>query len=212
MDAWRGELEKGTLSVQTASVYLDSIANHFAHVGMLDSCVAYADRLYDLGDKRKAARLYYRVRKQWSGSQQLAEDAYEGKLRVLLDELTDKHPAQMEWKIKKALTEVHSSNPMKGVATLKRLLAENPHSRELLFQMGKLSVLSGQYDKALDYFDRLLAQDPSDGQAMLYVSEVWMKKANPEKARFWLKKIKKQETDPVLLSLSEDMMRAVQKM
>jgi len=58
-----------------------------------------------------------------------------------------------------AVALVNGMDPMRGIMLLRELLEEDPSNAEAHWHMGLFSVQSGQYDKALDRFKKVLEVD-----------------------------------------------------
>lgn len=56
--------------------------------------------------------------------------------------------------------------PMVAIGLLREVLAEDPQHYEALMWMGEFSVMSGQYDKAVDRYSEILNYYPSDVVAL----------------------------------------------
>ncbi len=83
---------------------------------------------------------------------------------VVLFLLLPKHPPLTEdLRLKQAVNIVSSGpmnsmeSPMVGIGILKDLVEENPSNDKALFQLGKFAHQSGQYDKAIEWFNKVLA-------------------------------------------------------
>ena len=58
---------------------------------------------------------------------------------------------------------------MQGITMLMEVLKVDPQNESALFNMGMLSIQSGQYDKAVERLDTLVKINPSHTQAQLVV-------------------------------------------
>lgn len=74
-------------------------------------------------------------------------------------------PARSEDKIDEAIAKVNSENPMEGIFMLRGILEEDPNNVKAIFAMGMLSVKSGQYQKAVARFEKLLELEPNKAEA-----------------------------------------------
>ena len=132
--------------------------------------IQYADSLqsYYLGKKKYYLAAKYAARKaRLSGSIEdalltanhyyeaynLMADPAKGKpyiqqARKWYKAVLDKKPHDSPTKIKLALTYVASENPMQGIFMLREVLQQDPENRDALYQMGILSMQTGQFDKA----------------------------------------------------------------
>lgn len=56
--------------------------------------------------------------------------------------------------------------PMVAIGLLREVLAEDPQHHEALMWMGEFSVMSGQYEKAVDRYNEILTYYPTDEVAL----------------------------------------------
>jgi len=61
--------------------------------------------------------------------------------------------------------------PMKGITLLREVVAENPGHENAQVNLGFLSMKSGQYDKAVERFDKVLAINPGRIDMYIYKGE-----------------------------------------
>ncbi len=61
-----------------------------------------------------------------------------------------------------AVALVNGQDPMRGIMMLREILQDDPANVEAHWQLGLFSVQSGQYDKALDRFRKVLELDPDN--------------------------------------------------
>ena len=88
---------------------------------------------------------------------------------------------------------------MQGITLLREILEEDPKNEEGLFNMGILSMQSGQYERAILRFEELVQFHPQNiqGQFYLGVSYFESKEKNKAKAQFEL--VKNMTEDPMIL-------------
>ena len=84
----------------------------------------------------------------------LAAKAQEYYNRVL-----DENSSLLDVKSKLAMTYVAGSNPMQGIAMLREVLAEDPNNQLAIYNLGVLSITSGQLEKAIQHFEQLRKLD-----------------------------------------------------
>lgn len=71
---------------------------------------------------------------------------------------------------------------MQGVPLLREVLAVDSNNVEALFLLGKMSIQSGQLDKAVSRFSRLIELRPDTLEYYLYLAQVFSMQGSPEKA------------------------------
>ncbi|GAB3931050.1 tetratricopeptide repeat protein [Mucilaginibacter myungsuensis] len=64
-----------------------------------------------------------------------------------------------------------SANPMDGISLLLGVVKEDPNNRVANFNLGMFSLKSGQFDKALPRFNKVIEQDPSALEPYFYLAE-----------------------------------------
>jgi tetratricopeptide (TPR) repeat protein len=83
-----------------------------------------------------------------------------------------------------------TSEPMKGIMMLREVVAENPNHENAQINLGFLSVKSGQFDKALERFDKVLNIDPKRVDVYVYKAQVYIQMGDKQKAIENFKKFK----------------------
>lgn len=72
--------------------------------------------------------------------------------------------------------------PMRGIGLLKQIADENPEYAEAQFQLGKLSMQSRQFDKAVGRFEKVLELAPDRVKALFYLGNAHASLGNKELA------------------------------
>lgn len=91
------------------------------------------------------------------------------------------------------------STPMEGIMMLREMDAENPDNIRINLELGKFSVMSGQFDKALERFDRVLQKDSLNLQARYMKAQSFLGIQDTAKAVMELETLKSQTTNPTLI-------------
>jgi outer membrane protein len=114
-------------------------------------------------------------------------------------------------KTKMALTYFGTGEPpMQGVAILREVLAQDPKFKPALFNMGMLSVQSGQYGKAIEWLNQLLEVSPDDVQARLLLGVAYMNKGDKQQAREQFELAKKLDSDPAVQQQADAYLKDLQ--
>jgi cytochrome c-type biogenesis protein CcmH/NrfG len=87
---------------------------------------------------------------------------------------------------------------MKGIVMLREVLAEDPKNKEALFNLGMLSIQSGQFDKAVERFEELLAVDSTHLQGQLLLGVALLNSGDRVKAKAQFEKVKRMDDDPAV--------------
>ena len=66
-----------------------------------------------------------------------------------------------------------TSAPMKGILLLREVVAKNPKHEMAQFNLGILSVKSGQYEKAIERFQKVLEINPSNKEARFLLGRTY---------------------------------------
>jgi outer membrane protein len=96
---------------------------------------------------------------------------------------------------------------MQGIMMLREILAEDPKNETALFNMGMLSVQSGQYDKAIERLEELVAVNPNHVQGQLLLGVSYMNKGDKTKAKAQFEKVKKLDNDPAVQSTADSYLK-----
>ena len=73
-------------------------------------------------------------------------------------------------------------NPMKGILMLVDLNKQHPDNVSILMQLGRLSIQTNQFEKAIQRLSRVLELDPENKNAHCLLAEVFTKMGETEKA------------------------------
>ena len=102
----------------------------------------------------------------------------------------------LDIKAKVAMTYIASSTPMQGIAMLREILEEDPEHEGAIYNLGILSIQSGQYDKAVERFEKLVALYPENLQAQFYLGLSYFEAGKEDKAKAQFEKVKTLDKDP----------------
>ena len=180
----------------------DSIGDIFYASGKLDSAAYYyalpADRFSDIRQIEKAGNTYYEA---FGFAMSPEKTAYlASKTREYLGRVLELDPSRLDLKTKIAMTHVSSSNPMMGITMLREILEENPTHELALFNMGILSMQSGQYKIAVERFETLVAHYPENIEGQFYLGISYFESKQNKKAKEQLELVKGLTNDPQILA------------
>lgn len=85
---------------------------------------------------------------------------------------------------------------MRGVQILLGITRERPDNIPANLMLGRLSIQSGQYEKALGRFETVLKQEPENTEALYFLAEAYKGMGNKEKAIELFEKCKKLVNNP----------------
>ncbi|MFI5170751.1 MAG: tetratricopeptide repeat protein [Chitinophagales bacterium] len=108
-------------------------------------------------------------------------------------------PGDMDAKIGLATVLVSGTNsPMEGIMMLREIDASNPDNIKVNLELGRFSVMSGQYDKALERFERVLQKDSLNLQARYMMAQTFLGMHDTSTAIIELEKLKSFTTDKTI--------------
>lgn len=105
-------------------------------------------------------------------------------------------------KLTKALSLVqHDGNPMEGIMMLKEIVEENPDNAEAHWYLGHFSVESGQYDKAIMRFQKVIELDEEHfNDAYFYLGKTYATIDSVDLALVHFKKYRELATDSIIIN------------
>jgi Flp pilus assembly protein TadD len=92
---------------------------------------------------------------------------------------------------------------MQGIVLLREVLAEDPKNETALFNLGMLSIQSGQYDRAIERLTELITVNPGHVQGLLLLGVAYMNKGDKIKAREQFEKVKTLDKDPAVTATAD---------
>ncbi len=93
-----------------------------------------------------------------------------------------------------------TGNPMQGIMMLREVVTENPQHENAQFNLGVLSMRSGQYEKAVDRFQKVLSINPARKEMYIMIGRAYMMTGNNTKAVENFEKLKKENADATLVA------------
>jgi len=198
---WKGDLLKGSEMTQNEAA-LDSLMLVFQSVNKYDSAAyyagRYADSYPDTDHWRKAGDAYYeafRFAVDEAKTQRLAIKA-----RGFYDQILNTGVTDLDVKNNIAMMMVWTTNPMSGVMMLREILVEDPQNEQALFNMGILSVESGQFEKGLERFQELIKYHPNHFEGNYWLAVCLNETGDKEAALTQFDKVKKMDSSPAIQS------------
>jgi Flp pilus assembly protein TadD len=191
------------------AIFADSLADLYKEAGKFDSAAWFANEASTFFNTResrlKAGNAYYEAftfavdtKKQ----RDLAEKA-----REFLEATVRDEPHNLDAKTKIAMTYVSSSTPMKGIRMLRDVLAEDPKNETALYDMGMLSVQSGQFDRAVERLVELVEINPRHIQGQLLLGVAYLNSGDKEKAKKQFEKVKQLDKDPSVQATADSYLK-----
>jgi tetratricopeptide (TPR) repeat protein len=111
-------------------------------------------------------------------SSHLIENAVKGYETIL-----KRKPAFIDAKIGLAVCLVEGSiEPMRGIGLLKEVLEVEPENIKAHVNLGYFSIKSGQYEKAIERFEKVIQINPDYPESYLYLGDIYETQKDLEKA------------------------------
>jgi tetratricopeptide (TPR) repeat protein len=202
---------KWSQSAQTQKnpIFADSLRILYFRAGKFDSAAWFAESaatfLKSSDSYLKAGNAYYEAytyavdpEKQ----KQLAEKTGE-----YLGKVIEQNPSNLEAKTRIAMTYVGGDSPMQGIRMLREVLEADPRNEFALFNMGMLSIQSGQYDRAIERLTELVAINQKHIQGQLLLGVAYMNKGMKKEAREQFEKVKTLDSDPSVQATADSYLK-----
>lgn len=184
---------------QKKAIFADSLATLYAKAGRFDSAGVFAEEAATFFNTEaswfRAGDSYYQAYTfalNANKQSNLGEKAREQFQKVL-----DVNPKNFEAKTKMAMTYLLTA-PMQGVTMLREVIQEDPKNQLALFNLGMLSIQSGQHDKAINWLTKLVEVNPAHTQGTLLLGLAYMNTGDKKKAREQFEKVKDMDKDPAV--------------
>ena len=198
---------------RNSAIFADSLAGLYKKASLFDSAALFAEQanaFFESTERNlKAGEAYFEAftfAMEQSKRKELA-----AKARAFFEKELQQNANNLDVKTKMALTYFGTGEPpMQGVAILREVLAQNPKFKPALFNMGMLSVQSGQYGKAIEWLNQLLEVSPDDVQGHLLLGVAHMNQGNKQKAREQFEQAKKLDSDPAVQQQADAYLKDLQ--
>ena len=202
----------GGVDNRNSAIFADSLASLYQKAIQYDSAAWYAEQANAFFETTesilKTGEAYFKAFSFALDNTKRNEMAE--KARTYFRKVLDDDPHNLDVKTKMALTYIGTSTPMQGIALLREVLAEDPKFQPALFNMGMLSVQSGQYSRAIDWLNQLLEVDAEDIQGNLLLGVAYAGNGETEKAREQFEKVKKLDSDPAVQQQADAYLKDLQ--
>jgi tetratricopeptide (TPR) repeat protein len=93
-------------------------------------------------------------------------------------------------------SQILGTQPMQGVGLLKEVLEKDPKNITALINLGYFSIQSGQYDKALERFNLVVAIKPDYLDAYIYLADTYQRMGKKDEAIKVLETLKSKNKNP----------------
>lgn len=187
---------RGNVKEQQIKVYYQ-LANFWK-----DSAQSFLPAAYYTGEAAKlenleknltfAAHLYLdniRVQSDAELKSWMAEQA-----KGLLEQALKLNPASDSLKVGLGscyiFADMHGANPMEGITMIREVADRDPHNVYAQMMLGIGGAMTGQFDKAIERFRKVIEHQPNNLEARLNLAEVYEQKGDKASAIEWYQKSK----------------------
>jgi len=104
-----------------------------------------------------------------------------------------------------------ADNPMEGILKVRQVVEKDSTNVFAQMVLGHGSLMSGQYDRAIDRFEKVLALQPANLEAILLMAEVFERKEDKANAIKWYSKALPLAPNPAMRSALEKRINELKK-
>lgn len=91
------------------------------------------------------------------------------------------------------------ANPMDGILMIREVADRDPHNLYAQMMLGIGGVMTGQFDKAIDRFKKVVDHQPDNLEALLNLAEAYEQKGDKSSAIKWYEQCRKLIQNPEIL-------------
>ena len=191
---WFNAVVRGDVKQQQLKVY-EQLAGFWR-----DTAKAFLPAAFYTGEAAKlenlekkltfAAHLYLdniRVQQDESLKTWMAEQA-----KGLLEQALKLNPANDSLKVSLGTCYIYGQvgNPMEGIMMIREVADRDPHNVYAQMMLGIGGAMTGQFDKAIERFRKVLEHQPGNVEARLHLAETYEQKGDKASAIEWYEKSK----------------------
>jgi tetratricopeptide (TPR) repeat protein len=184
--------------------FADSLILNYRRLHQYDSAAKYAEAaaVLDASPIRieKAGDAYNDA---FAMSDEESKTFYSEKARSFYNKALKESPGNLELKSKLAMTYIGGEETMQGVQLLREVIKTDPKNETAIYNLGILSMQSGQYNKAIDRFKDLIDINPANANAHFYLGMSFMKAGEKRKAKIAFEAARALENDPAFQTTVE---------
>ena len=200
------------LNTEKKIKFADSLAIIYRKFHQYDSAAKYTEEVAKLNPTslafEKAGDAYNMA---YTVASEERKPILNEKSRSFYKSVLEKSPGNLEVKSKLALTFIGTENPMEGILMLREILKTDPKNETALYNLGILSMQSGQYQKAIDRFKELIDINPNNANAHFYLGMSFMNAGEKKKARIAFEAARALENDPAFQATVETYLKDLEQ-
>jgi hypothetical protein len=100
--------------------------------------------------------------------------------------------------------------PMEGILKIREVAERDSTNLFAQFMLGYGGLLSGQYDRAAERFERVLEREPGNKEAVFLMAEACERSGNREKALYWYRVGRNQVDNPDVIRAIDEKIASLQ--
>ncbi|MFT7032425.1 MAG: tetratricopeptide (TPR) repeat protein [Cyclobacteriaceae bacterium] len=193
------------------TIFADSLANLYLTYNKLDSAEKYAQYILSQGQEANNYQLAGDIFFKAFGFSKEQSDVikFSKKAASCFEKVLETDSDNPDAKAKLAMTLVSSATPMQGIMMLREVLAEYPKNETALYNLGILSMQSGQYDKAVERFEKLIEVNAGNVQAYFYLGVSYFELKQKDKASELFNRVKELDDDPAIIQAADGYLKEI---
>lgn len=193
------------------TIFADSLANLYLAYNKLDSAEKYAEYILSQGTEvnnyQLAGDIFFKA--FGFSKEQIDVTRFSKKAGSCFEKILETDSDNPDAKAKLAMTLVSSATPMQGIMMLRQVLAEYPENETALYNLGILSMQSGQYDKAVERFKKLIEVNAGNVQAYFYLGVSYFELKQNDKAAEFFNRVKELDNDPAIIQAADGYLKEI---
>ncbi|MCU0418756.1 MAG: tetratricopeptide repeat protein [Cyclobacteriaceae bacterium] len=197
---------------EKSAIFADSLASLYKSAGKFDSAAWFAEEAATFFGSAesflKTADNYYEA--YLFAIDPTKQKAMAGKAQAFYGKVLEQQPTNLDVKTKMAMTLLATAPPMQAIAKLREILDEHPEHELALYNLGMLSIQSGQYALAVERLEKLTSVNPQHVQGQLLLGVAYANTDQKAKARQQFEKVKKLDSDPAVQATADSYLKDLQ--
>jgi len=211
-DKMKAEVIKDKLlksDLAQSRILLDSLSSVYNSNGFYDSTAYYYERtlkkynstsnVIAIGDATYKAYYFATDDESAAGWALKTQEYYQKAL--------NQDSSLLDIKARMAMTYTKGKNPMKAVLTLREVLDKDPENEQALLNIGLLSVQSGQFEKAVERFKKLLTVNKKNWLGMFYLGIAYNELGKKDLAKDCFTQVKANENEVQIKEAAEQYLK-----
>ena len=192
-------------------IFADSLTSLYRRINRPDSAVTFIE---DIVEVRPGVESWTRAGDVYYEAYGLEADPavrseFATRAREYYAKVLEEVPSNMDIKNRVAMTWLASPTPMQGILTLREIIQEDPGNEQATFNLGVLSMQSGQYDKAVERFNSLIEKDPTNIEARFFLGVSYLELGNTSLAREAFEFVRNNADDPAVAADAESYLESI---